>query len=814
MHSIVQDARYSLRQLRRAPLFSAVIILTLGLGVGANTAIFSVVQAVFLRALPYGNANRLVTVWNDNAERGWTQFGTSLDDFLDWRKQSHSLESISALWTGQGNLSGTERPERVGFATVSANLFATLGTRPTLGRTFRAEEEEPGRGAVAIVSDGFWRRSMGARPDAVGQTVELDGQRLEVIGVMPAGFGFPSSRIALWKPLEIDPTHQESRGARWLTIVASIDSSAGLAAASSEMATIARRLSAQYPETNSGWTISLEPIRATLTSARRPTILTAWIAVGLVLLIATANVANLLLARVLGRGRELALRAALGAHRRRLISQLLTESLVLAALGMLLGLAVARGLLTWIQRLAPQGLPGGESITLNGSVLLYTAGVMLAVGIAFGTAPALKAGGVNLDTALKAGGRGAIGVGSRRFRDLLVVMELALAAMVLVGAGLTLRSFVRLLEVDPGFRSDHRLTLSVAPARVDMPERETAVQFYGQVFSRITALPGVTRVGAVNVLPVPGGNWWSTSIYPEGRVYPAGEEPAVAARVVAGDYFGAMGIPLIKGRVLSDLDNAKAEPVVVIDQATANYLWPNSDPIGQRLMFQDPARKNGPPAFWYRIVGVVGSVRNQSLEVSPTPVVYTTLPQSQMGHFRDWQMAIVVETAGEQRDMAAALHREVQSVRPELPIFGERTMEEVIDGNVANRRFVVGLLTAFGSLALLLAAVGVYGLLATLVSERTREIGMRMALGAPPSTVLTLILRDGLTRGGLGLGIGLAAAALGSRLLAGLLFEVTPLDPMTYGAIALVLLLAAFAAAAVPALRASRVDPMTALGSE
>jgi putative ABC transport system permease protein len=812
VRTVFHDARFSLRQLRRAPLFSAVIIIALGLGVGANTAIFSVVNAVFLRALPYGNADRLVTVWNDNLERGWLQFGTSLEDFLDWRQQSHTLENISALWTGQGNLSGPERPQRVGFATVSANLFGTLGTQPRLGRTFRAEEEEPGHGGVVIVSDGFWRAALGARPDAVGQMVDLDGQRLEVIGVMPPGFAFPSSRIALWKPLEMGPAHRESRGSRWLTVVASIDKEAGLAGATSEMAAIGRRLATEYPATNSGWTISLEPIRTTLTADRRSTILTAWIAVGLVLLIATANVANLLLARALGRGRELAVRAALGAHPRRLVQQLLTESLVFAILGTLLGLGIARVLMGWVQRLAPPGLPGGGAIVLDGSVLLFTAGLMVTVGIAFGTVPALKAGGVHLDAALKAGGRGAIGVGSRRFRDLLVVMELALAAMVLVGAGLTLRSFVRLLDVDPGFRTDHRMTLSVAPARADMPEREAAVAFYHQAFERIGGLPGVTRAGAVNVLPVPGGSWWTTSLYPEGRGYGAGEEPAVAARVVAGDYFGAMGIPLLRGRPLSTHDVAASEPVAVIDAGAADQLWPDADPIGQRVSFQDPGGDG--PRRWYRIVGVVGSVRNQSLEIAPTPTVYTTLAQSQMGHFRDWRMAFVVETDRDPQSMAAALRREVQSIRGDLPVFEEHTMDEVVAVNVANRRFTVWLLTAFGSLALLLAAVGVYGLLATLVSERTREIGMRMALGAPPRAVLGLVLRDGLTRGGLGLALGLGAAALGSRFLTGLLYGVTPMDPVTYGGIAIVLLFATLVSAAVPAWRASRVDPMTALGSD
>jgi predicted permease len=811
VRTFLQDLRYALRHLRRAPLFTVVAVSTLALGIGANTAIFSVVRAVFLGVLPYGKADRLVTVWSDNLPRGWRQFGTSAADLMDFRERSRALDQLSALWTGNGNIAGVDRPARITYAAVSANLFQTLGTEPRLGRGFRAEEDGPGQTGVAVVSDGFWRRVLGSRADAVGHRIVLDGEPLEIVGVMGPGFAFPGQGIELWRPLGLDGA--ESRGARWLMVVASLAPGRTMTEARTELAGIAERLSLEYPETNRDWTASIEPFQTTLSASRRPAILTAWIAVGLVLLIATANVANLLLARAARRRPEIAIRAALGAARPRLVRQLLTESLVLSVAGAVLGLGLAAVMLPLMEGLAPAGMPGGAPAVLDSWVLGYALVLMGVAGIAFGVLPALRGSRVNLTQAMHGASRGNVSGGSRRMRDLLVVGELVLATVVLLGAGLALRSFAWLLREDPGFLTDHRLSVTVAPARGEIPDRAVAVSYYDRVLGEVGALPGVHRVGAVNVLPVPGGSWWTSSVFPRGASYPEGEEPAAAVRVVAGDYFGAIGIPLLTGRAFSSRDVAESEPVAVIDRTAADRLWPGQDPIGRMLAFNRGGPEE-PPVRWYRVIGVAGPVRHVSLDVAPTPMVYTTMSQSQFGHFRDWQMAIVAETGPDPAAMLDVVRRTVAAVRTGTPVFAARTLAELIQANVATRRFTMGLLIAFGGLALVLATIGVYGVMATLVSERTREIGMRMALGATGGRVLRDVVLGGILRAVLGLAIGLVAAGLGSRLLASLTYGIAATDPVTYLLTGTVLLVAALGAAVIPAWRAARLDPMVVLRGE
>ncbi|HWA56107.1 MAG TPA: ABC transporter permease, partial [Gemmatimonadales bacterium] len=516
MQSFLQDLRQALRLARRAPLTSLVVVLTLGLAIGANTAIFSVVRATFLLRLPYANADRVVDISSDNLERGWTQFGVSQPDFLDWRAEAKAFDGISAYWGGRGNLTGTDAPARIRFATVSTDIFHTLGATPALGRGFQVDDGEAGHTGVVVLSDGFWRRAMGGRGDVIGRQLELDGQRLTVVGVMPAGFEFPSNGYDLWVPMgnALDP--HNGRGKRFLSAVGAVARGKTPQQAEAELGAIGRRLAEEYPSTNRGWSVSMQSFRGVLVAQQSPAVLAAWASVSLVLLIAGANIANLLLVRVLRRRRELAVRSALGAARARLRRQLLTESLVLAMAGTLLGLGLAAAGLRWISALAPQGLPGADHIGLDPLALAYTVVLMLVIGVGFGTYPALRTLRADLAASLRSGDRADVAGGSRRLRDVLVVAELGIAAMVLVGAGLTIRSMRRLLQEDPGFQTAGRLTLTLAPARNAMPERARAVQYFDEVLQAAASVPGIRRVGAINVLPV-GGTWWMTSFFPEGE---------------------------------------------------------------------------------------------------------------------------------------------------------------------------------------------------------------------------------------------------------------------------------------------------------
>jgi len=811
---LLHDLRHAVRLLRRTPGFSAAVILLLGLGIGANAAIFSVVDGVFLRPLPFGNGDRVVSVWGTNPGRGWTRFGASLPDVLDWQTEVTQLENITPWWTGAGNVTVGARAERITYGTASPSLFQALGSAPALGRLPRPEEDIVGHDGVAVVSQGFWRRTLGADPDAIGRTILLDGQPLEVIGVMPAGFGFPSADVDFWKPLGLGQADFDNRGARWVGVVASLPREGSLALAQPQLNAVARRLAEEYPRTNTGWTARVEPFRTTAIADQQPVIMVAWAAVGLILLIATANVANLLLARVARRERELAVRAALGARRAVLVRQLLAEGLVFSALGALLGLGGAALGMRALTRLVPAGLPGFSALHLNSWNLLYSAGIALAAGLAFGIAPALRGARVDLEPLLRGGNRSAGGRRHRGLRGALVTGELALAALVLVAAGLTVRSLHRVLRVDPGFDPSDRVTYTVAPARAELPERSDAVALYRRMMDQVAALPGVASVGAINILPVPGGNWWTSSLFPEGRTFEAGEEPVAAVRVITGDYFGAMGIPVLRGRVPSARDDAAAEPVVMIDRLAAERYWPGEDPTGRRVALDRPGGER--PVTWFRIVGVVDAVHDASLTAAPKPMVYMTLDQAIFGHFRDWGMSLVAYHPGG-GDLGSLLDESRQIVAeefPGLPVYRTMTLDAMVAGQAAERAFTAKLIGAFGTTALLLAAIGVYAVLATMVAERTREIGMRMALGADRGRVVRWVMAEGLPRVVIGLGLGLGAAAVLSRWMESLLFEVRPTDPATYALIAAVLSGVALAASLGPAWRAARVDPIKALRSE
>ncbi len=798
----------TLRLLRRSPGFSAVVIITLALGIGANGAIFSVVRSVLYRPMPFANGDRVVTVTSDNVERGWLDFGVSLPDLVDWQTRAQALEHVAGYWAGSGNLTGGDRPERVVYGTVTPNLFTTLGSQPLLGRTFTPEENEEGRDGVVVLSWPFWQSAMGGRPDILGETVFLDRRPLEVVGVMPPAFAFPEVSVAFWKPFGFDPTEYQRRGTRWLGAIALLAPGRSFPDAQAEFDQIAAQLASAYPRSNEGWTISVVPYRATLTANVRPLLLLGWAAVAIVLLIASANVANLFLARAAKREQELAVRAALGAGRSRLVRQLLGESLVFAALGGTLGMLLAVVGVSAFGRIAPADFTLTGALSLDWVVVGYSVGLVLVTGVLFGVLPAVKASRPNLDARLRQGGRGGTDAGSHRLRGGLVVAELALAVVVLVGAGLTIRSFSRLLSVDPGFETEGRLTLKVAPSRAAFPERRDAAAFYDEIVANMRRLPGVEAVGAVSVLPVPGGGWWTSSIWPEGKSYRDGETPVAATRIVAGEYFETMAIPLLRGRTFRPSDDAEGEPVVVIDRLAAEQYWPGEDPLGRLVSFERPG---GEEVTWYRVVGIVGAVRHEAVEVAPTPMAYMTLAQAEFGHFLGWGMNLIVHAGGDPLAMARPARRIIANGARDFPIYNVQPLADTVSDNLAERRFTLTMLSAFGGIALLLAAVGVYAVLATMVAERTREIGIRMALGAERKDVLNWVLRDGAVKTGAGLAIGLLAAMASSRLMTTLVYQVSGTDPVTYGGIALVLGSVALVASIIPAWRATRVDPMEAL---
>ena len=810
MAEIVQDLRFSFRFLRKQPFFTAVVTFTLAVGIGANVAVFSVVRGVLLRPLPYGNGDRVTLLWGSNPERGWLRFGASLQDFEDWRAQSRTFEHVAAYWSGQANLTGGDRPERVSYSMVSPSIFSVLGTAPELGRVLSPEENLPGNDDGIVVSFEFWQRVLGGRPDVLGVSVSLDGRPLEVVGVMPRGFRFPSPDVELWKPFGGRPDEFGGRGARWVGVVGALAPGRTLAEADAEMEAIAQRLEAAYPSSNTSWRVFLEPFRQGLVRNVRPALVIAWGAVGLVLLITCANVANLLLARSTRRERELALRAAIGAGRPRLIRQLLTEGLLLSALGAALGLALAAVGLIGLSRLAPAGMPRVSDIGIDAWVLLYSIGLVAVAGILFGVLPAYRATTGSLSESLKEGTRGTEGVRHRRVRGGLMVAELALAVVVLIGAGLMVRSFARLVSVDPGFDYDRQLTMRVAPSMATYQEREQAVAFYDQLIERLTATPGAVSVAAINVLPV-SGNWWSASFWKEGTAPLPDEQPVGRVRVISGPYFAAMGIPLVRGRPLQDSDDANAQPVVVIDRLAAEQFWPGEDPIGQRISFSNPSTPRDEPARWYTVVGISGAVRHSSMESAPTPMVYMTLPQAQFGHFQDWGMSLVLQTEGDPLGLAQTARSALAELVPELPVYQIRSLERVVANDVAPERFTMTLLGIFGVVALVLSAVGVYGVLSYNVAERTREIGMRMALGADRTRILVWVVSRGMVLAAAGLGLGVVSAIAATRLMSGLLFEISETDPATFAGITILLGVVALAGCAVPALRATRIDPMVAL---
>lgn len=816
IESFIQDFLYGLRQLRHNPGFTTVAILTLALGIGANTAIFSVVNAVLLRPLSFAAPQQLVSVVSTRLH-GNVPDNASYPDFADWRAQNHVFSQMAAYDTDNFTLTGQGEAMHIQGAVVSADLFSLLGVKPVLGRAFLPDEDKlpAANGAFAIIlSHRLWRERFNADPGIVGRTIEIDNRDFAVVGVMPAGFQFPiqAEPADFWMTMAITfvtapglPSMAEQRGAHYLDVIARLKPHVSRAEAQAEMNTIVSRLNKQYPD-NAPRGVEVVPEMDRVAGPARPALLILLAAVGCVLLIACANVANLMLARGASRQKEMAVRAALGAGRGRMIRQLLTESVLLASLGGVLGAALGLWGISGLISLLPVDIPRLVGTRIDSTVLLFTALVSMLTGILFGLAPVAQSSRLDFVESLKEGGRGlSEGLHGSRARGFLVMADVAVAAVLLVGAGLLINSFLRLQRVDPGFNPQRVLTF-----KMDLPYvrysglRQT--QFFKRALERLSHLPGVLSASAVLPLPL-DGNEVGTFLTIEGQPVAEADQPRTCYSWVEPGYFRTVGIPLTKGRDFAAADDLKATPVVIINQTLARRFFPHQDPIGKRIK---PGIGNGykmPP--FREIVGVVGDVRQYGLPSAPGPEVYVPLEQSPLG-----SMNFVVHTGVDPLSMVDTIRKEIAEMDKDLPFYSVKTFNQYLGRGLAQPRFLALLLGLFAGLALALAAVGLYGLISYSVSRRTHEIGIRMALGATQREVLSMVVEQGAVLAAIGGAVGLVAAFALTRLMASLLYGVGSTDPLTFGAVSLLLAGVALLASYVPARQATKVDPMVALRYE
>jgi putative ABC transport system permease protein len=805
MQTLWQDLRYGARMLLRKPGFTSIAVITLALGIGANTAIFSVVNSVLLRPLPYPNAERLMTIWEDHrARNGPVNEWTSPPGFEDWRDQAKSFDHVVALQGWQPTLTGLGAPEQLLGALVSHDTFAMLGVTPALGRSFRPEEDQRGVESVVIISHGLWRRRFGADPSLVGKKISLNGESRMVIGVMPAGFKFPIIAGAdIWRPIQpaLNPGCQ--RGCITVRVMARLKPGAAEAQARAELNSIAARIERQFPDTNTKVGATLVPLHEFLVGPVKTQLQALLVAVGFVLLIACANVANLLLARSATREKEIAIRASLGAGRWRIARQLLSESLLLASVGGAVGLMLAYWLVDLLVSFSPQGTPRLDEIGMDLRVLAYTIGVTVLTGLLFGSAPVWQLFKADLNQSLRDSGKGLQGARSgRRVLSALVVTETALALTLLVGAGLLIRSFIRLQRVDPGFNPRNVLTAVVTLPQAVYPDRAQIVPFYSQLLERVKALPGVQSAAAVSSLPLAGADN-DAGFLIEGRPAPQPDQRPVAwVSSVSQDYFHTMGMRLITGREFSERDNENSPKVVIISEATARRHFPNEDPIGKRI-------GNGRPDGWREIVGITADVKHFGLTQDARVSMF--FPDRQRP---SRQMFIVARTAADPLNLAPALRSAVAAMDKNLAVSNISAMEEVTSQSIGQERFTLLLLGLFSALALSLAVAGIYGVMSYAVAQRTHEIGVRVALGAQTREVLKLVVTQGMVLVLAGVGIGLASSLALTGFIRGLLFGVSATDPMTFVAISILLSVIALPACYLPARRATKVDPMVALRSE
>ncbi|HTH47050.1 MAG TPA: ABC transporter permease [Candidatus Limnocylindria bacterium] len=814
----MNDLRFAFRQLLKNPGFTAVAVLTLALGIGANSAIFSVVSGVLLRPLPYKEPDRIVTVLHEYSAP------VAPADFLDWREQNRSFEILAAAEAWGGTLTGKDRPENIRGIRMGTGLMELLGVAPQIGRGFQADDYLPGHENVVVLSHGLWQRRFGGSPDIIGQSITLDSHSSTVIGVMPPSFRFApfwATKSEMWAPLSLTERARE-RGSHSLRIFGRLKPGVTRQQAQADMETIWKRLEAAYPDTNAGRSIHVDALLDKVVGNIRTALLVLLGAVAFVMLIACVNVANLLLARAAAREKEMSIRAALGSSRWRIVRQLLTESLMLSCFGALLGLLIGSlGVGFLKEYLAGSAnsysvrLPRVGEIGMDAPTLLFTIGIAVLTGVVFGLVPALQAARPNLQGALQEGSRGSsAGRTSQRLRGLLVISEVALALVMLAGAGLLLRSFSRLSAIDPGFNPKNTLSMTVSLAGQDAftgPKREA---FYQALFQKIGAIPGVQSVSAINHLPL-AGDQWGRGIYAEGHPLPApGQGDGAVYRVCVPHYFSTMGMTLLRGRDFTERDRSQAPEVVVINEALARRQFGAEDPIGRRITMDDP---RGTPE-WLTVVGVVKDVRQGSWAEVPQNEFYLPWLQtdsyvtSTAGHFA--YMTLVIRTGADPRSFVGAVQNAVWSLNADAPVSSVTTLEEVVSDAVWQQRFNVILIDLFAALALVLAVVGIYGVTAYSVTQRTREIGVRMALGAGRGDVVGMVVGQGARLALAGVTLGVVTALALTRLMRGLLYEVAPSDPATFVGVSLLLVVSALVACWLPARRAAKVDPMVALRAE
>ena len=815
----MSDLKFALRQLLKNPGFTLVAVLTLALGIGANTGIFSLINAVLLKPLPYKQPGRIVMVWPDNPSLnlGLHELPPTPSDLVDWRTQAQSLEQVAGFRPRTADVSEQGDPERVGGVQVTASFFPLLEVEPLLGRTFAPEEEQPANGKVAIIGYGFWQRKFGGATDAVGRFITINRERYKVVGIMPPGFAFPLgtempaaygllSRTEIWRPFSESSDYWRKDDTRDFIAMGRLKPGVALGQAQAEMTAIAARQAKDRPGTHKGWTVHLRPLAQQVAGNTRPMLWLLLGAVAFILLIACVNVANLQLCRSAARQKEIAVRTAIGAGRGRIIRQLLTESIMLSLLGGGLGMVLGGWLVKLILAFSPRNIPRLEEANLDGTVLLFTLLLSIVTGVLFGLVPAWRASKVSLAEVLSAGGRSGIAPQHQRSQGLLVVAEVALAVILLTGAGLMVKSLLRLQAVDPGFRPHQVLAFDVSlfGQRYDGDARQRV--FFQEARARLAKVPGVTSAAAISNLPL-GGSENLQFFFVEGAPVPAnGQGPLAENRRVTPGYFDTMGVTLINGRDFGDADTADKPLVCIINETMARAFFPGTDPVGKRLKLGGPGEDHP----WVTIVGVARDVRGYALEMKPRPEFYIPFDQDSQN-----EMTFVVRAAAASpASVQKAIRADMKSIDSALPLAHFRTMDSLLSNAIARPRFSTVLLDLLAGTALLLTLVGLYGVVAYAANQRTREIGIRLALGASKENVLSLILRQGMRPALTGLVLG-GLGALGlTRLLASQLYEVKPTDPVSFSAAALLLAGVALLACYLPARRATRIDPMEALRYE